>query len=502
MAEANSFAISSSFLKQVYLYDWWLIKVEIGDGCKRLGVGGFTAKERPDGRVFHSITIAKRHDTVTLVSVDGITILLSGFINRRRTLQNGFSSEVCKQFLLGFPHNWKESAALSFGESTNEDAALGISDFSESANASAGHASSSFSVSVDHLPANVLRDLLISGAGDAESGMLRKSIFNEIVQKYGNNAFNVDNEIVQKYGNNAFNVDEASTLNPISGNQVTTGSPSLNESPSRKKKGKNNWKQEDSCIPDEKSVKEDLQEVTPEDMPEKRVLDRLLHKSGGDAFIASEMSCLNQKSGDQVTTQSPSLNESCSKKKKAKTNRKQEHSFIPDAKSGKDDLQEATPKDMPEKRVSERLLLKSGVNASIVGENSCLNKKSGNQLISRGPSLDETPQKKKTAANFRKEDDNHVSNAQCGKEVLRKCNDESGAYFDKNSSSSSLLTRSKACLYKETKVYQKQEENRDVHKVASGHGDFGTVNTTSSSNGPLTRSRAKKHIKRTRSRRK
>ncbi|XP_015165394.1 protein EMBRYO DEFECTIVE 1674-like [Solanum tuberosum] len=98
MAEANSFTLSSSFLKQVYLYDWWLIKADIGDGSKRLGVGGFTAKERPDGRVFHSTTIAKRRDTTTLVTVDGITILLSGFINRCRTLQNGFSSEVLKLF--------------------------------------------------------------------------------------------------------------------------------------------------------------------------------------------------------------------------------------------------------------------------------------------------------------------------------------------------------------------------------------------------------------------
>uniref|UniRef100_M1B0D4 MAR-binding protein n=1 Tax=Solanum tuberosum TaxID=4113 RepID=M1B0D4_SOLTU len=31
--------------KLVYLYDWWLIKADIGDGSKRLGVGGFTAKE-------------------------------------------------------------------------------------------------------------------------------------------------------------------------------------------------------------------------------------------------------------------------------------------------------------------------------------------------------------------------------------------------------------------------------------------------------------------------
>jgi len=86
---------------------------------------------------------------------------------------------------------------------------------------------------------------------------------------------------------------------------------------------------------------------------------------------------------------------------------------------------------------------------------------------------------------LRKEDYNHVPDAQCRKEVLQKCNDESGTDIDKNSS------RDKASLYKKTKVHQTQEEKRAVHKV-SGQGDFGIVNTTNSSNGPLTRSRAKK----------
>uniref|UniRef100_M1CLS2 EMB1674 n=1 Tax=Solanum tuberosum TaxID=4113 RepID=M1CLS2_SOLTU len=154
-------------------------------------------------------------------------------------------------------------------------------------------------MSVDHLPANVLRDLLISGAGDPEGGMLRKSIFNEIVQKYGNNAFNVD---------------KASSLNQKSGNQVTPRSPSLNGSPSQKKKAKTIRKQEDSYIPDEKSGKEDLPEATPKDMPEKRLLDRLVHRSGDDVPTAGENSCLNQKSGNQVTPRSPSLNGSPSQK--------------------------------------------------------------------------------------------------------------------------------------------------------------------------------------------
>ncbi|KAH0757417.1 hypothetical protein KY290_020910 [Solanum tuberosum] len=218
----------------------------------------------------------------------------------------------------------------------------------------------------------------------------------------------------------------------------------------------------------------------------------LTAKYGNNAFHVDEASCLNQKSGNEVTPQSPSLNGSPSQKKKAKTNRKQEDSCIPDAESGKEDLPEATPKDMQEKRVLDRLVHRSGDDVPTAGENSCLNQKSGNQVTSSGPSLDEPPsKKKKTAANLRKEDDNHVPDAQCRKEVLQKCNDESGTDIDKNSSSSSPLIRDKAILYKKTKVHQTQEEKRAVHKV-SGQGDFGIVNTTNSSNGPLTRSRAKK----------
>ncbi|XP_009602519.1 kinetochore-associated protein KNL-2 homolog [Nicotiana tomentosiformis] len=391
---------SSSFIREVHLYDWWLIKAEDGAGGKQLGVQGFTCKQRPDDRLFTSAAIAMRHDTVTLVTVDGISILVSGLINRVRTLQNGFSSEVCNQFLIGFPYNWKESAALSFEESTNEDAAFGNPGFSDS-KASADRTSSSFSMPIDHLPTTVLRDILISSAGNPEGGMLRKSIFREIVQKYGTNAFNI-----------------------------------------------------------------------------------------------GEASCLNEKSGNLVTTEDPSLNENPSQKKKAKTNRKQEDSCTPDAKYGKEDFRQATLEDIPEKSVLSRILHKSGDNASILGENSCLNQKSGTHVISRGLSLDETPcQKKKAAASLKNEDDNHVPDAQSRKEVLQKCNDESGAGIDNNSLSSSPFTRSKASVYKKTTVNQKEEEKRDVHKVESGQGDFGILNhATSSSDGPLTRSRAQKQV--------
>lgn len=50
-------------------------------------------------RVFSSAAISKRHNATTLETTDGINITISGFINRSRTRQNGFPSEVCVSFL-------------------------------------------------------------------------------------------------------------------------------------------------------------------------------------------------------------------------------------------------------------------------------------------------------------------------------------------------------------------------------------------------------------------
>lgn len=51
-------------------------------------------------RIFYSAAISHRHDATTLDTLDGIKITISGFINRSRTHQNGFPSEVYNSSLI------------------------------------------------------------------------------------------------------------------------------------------------------------------------------------------------------------------------------------------------------------------------------------------------------------------------------------------------------------------------------------------------------------------
>ncbi|XP_010414757.1 PREDICTED: protein EMBRYO DEFECTIVE 1674-like [Camelina sativa] len=90
--------------KSVTLSDWWLTRKGKDKEKKALCITGFES----DVRLFSSGTILKRHNSVTLESVDGITISISGFINRARSMENGVSEEVCNRFLLGFPFNWED----------------------------------------------------------------------------------------------------------------------------------------------------------------------------------------------------------------------------------------------------------------------------------------------------------------------------------------------------------------------------------------------------------
>ncbi|TXG73465.1 hypothetical protein EZV62_002044 [Acer yangbiense] len=98
---------SSYFLPTVCLYDWWLIKSdEIFEG-KRLAVAGRSSTELKPMRIFTSAPIVKQHDIFTLETADGISIILKGFINKLRTKENGFSDEVFRHFLIGFPPYWE-----------------------------------------------------------------------------------------------------------------------------------------------------------------------------------------------------------------------------------------------------------------------------------------------------------------------------------------------------------------------------------------------------------
>ncbi|XP_045812970.1 uncharacterized protein LOC123906975 isoform X1 [Trifolium pratense] len=97
--------------KLIILNEWWLMKPQ--NQCKGLALAGIASMERE--RMFLSSVIVKRHEPNVVETEDGITIIFRGFINSSRTSQNGFSSDVCRRFLVGFPHNWKNYFVHSSG---------------------------------------------------------------------------------------------------------------------------------------------------------------------------------------------------------------------------------------------------------------------------------------------------------------------------------------------------------------------------------------------------
>ncbi|KAL6986639.1 hypothetical protein U1Q18_049593 [Sarracenia purpurea var. burkii] len=173
---------------EVCLQNWWLIKVEMDSEGRRLGVGGFASSERQVMRAFCSAAIAKRHDTVTLETADGITITIVGLINRFLTVENGFPSEVCNHFLFGFPFDWEEYAGKCCGEeSVNGAFPSRISSLDGFDMASVDSTDSPpLSIPLDDLSVTQLRDIFLM-SGNSRKCVLAKSIVNDIMQKYGGN---------------------------------------------------------------------------------------------------------------------------------------------------------------------------------------------------------------------------------------------------------------------------------------------------------------------------
>ncbi|KAK9054963.1 hypothetical protein SSX86_026042 [Deinandra increscens subsp. villosa] len=96
-------ASPSHFQKTVTLVDWWLTKPQ----PETIGVAGLASHKGTAARAFFSAPILKIYDLFQLETVDGVCVMLQAFINRVRTLENGFLPEVFDHFLIGFPHNWK-----------------------------------------------------------------------------------------------------------------------------------------------------------------------------------------------------------------------------------------------------------------------------------------------------------------------------------------------------------------------------------------------------------
>ncbi|KAJ1270440.1 hypothetical protein BS78_06G052400 [Paspalum vaginatum] len=88
----------------VSLFEWWLARVE-GDE-RKIAVGGMFERNQTV-QEFSPVPIAKRHDCCVLETEDGIVLHIYGLLNLSRMRDNGFSIEVCKKFLTGFPQCWQ-----------------------------------------------------------------------------------------------------------------------------------------------------------------------------------------------------------------------------------------------------------------------------------------------------------------------------------------------------------------------------------------------------------
>ncbi|XP_015161463.1 mis18-binding protein 1-like isoform X1 [Solanum tuberosum] len=103
----SSNSSKSCFQPTVCLKDWWLIRAERDSQGRTLAVAGLTSREGQALRGFTSAPILKIYDVFNLETIDGICVVLKGFINKSRSEENGFPSEVIEQFLFGFPPRWE-----------------------------------------------------------------------------------------------------------------------------------------------------------------------------------------------------------------------------------------------------------------------------------------------------------------------------------------------------------------------------------------------------------
>ncbi|KAM7476909.1 hypothetical protein LguiB_024152 [Lonicera macranthoides] len=227
-SSASAFAIFSSFVKNVCLSKWWLIKIHTADpNIKSFGVQvtiellltspcearriSFKSSSFPNGlframmdeffervnapklrrqgrRDFRSEAISKRIDTSTIETVNGITINLIGFIDAPRTRKNGFPSEVCHLFHFGFPYHWEEYAARFCGEESNkDDIPSGVSTL-DGANNSHSNLNNPLPTSFDDIPVSQVRDLLRCPTEDSEYDAILRIISNDILRKCGDNS--------------------------------------------------------------------------------------------------------------------------------------------------------------------------------------------------------------------------------------------------------------------------------------------------------------------------
>ncbi|XP_047340379.1 protein EMBRYO DEFECTIVE 1674 [Impatiens glandulifera] len=167
---------SRNIIKTIHLHDWWLINGNDESNNRLLRVAGIGSKDGKLRTVFFSAAISKRHDMVTLETIDGFTVTLTGSINRSATRNNGFSVEVCNCFQFGFPSYWKDYA--SFEESS---------------------CSYPLPMTMDDIPVSLIRDNLVLGLGGSSVQMkFVNSIFDDLVQNNGDDITQREDVKVQK----------------------------------------------------------------------------------------------------------------------------------------------------------------------------------------------------------------------------------------------------------------------------------------------------------------
>ncbi|XP_045811302.1 kinetochore-associated protein KNL-2 homolog isoform X1 [Trifolium pratense] len=113
---SNGTPTYSCFQRTVTLYDWWLVKSQKDFQGKCVAISGISSRKEEAVRIFNSAPIIKRYDEFSLETADGIYVLIRGFIHKQHTLDNGFTSEIFKSFLFGFPQNWESCALGCFRE--------------------------------------------------------------------------------------------------------------------------------------------------------------------------------------------------------------------------------------------------------------------------------------------------------------------------------------------------------------------------------------------------
>ncbi|XP_031486851.1 uncharacterized protein LOC116255209 [Nymphaea colorata] len=115
----------------IHLRDWYLIKSPTAHMGKRLAIGGILSKGDQDVGIFQSAPIVERLNAFRLRTADGVIIILFGLIDRQRTSENGFPSEVLSLFQTGFPFTWEiltdtyissnDTSCCSLGHDNNAD---------------------------------------------------------------------------------------------------------------------------------------------------------------------------------------------------------------------------------------------------------------------------------------------------------------------------------------------------------------------------------------------